>query len=502
MTSDRGNEQPVEGRHGEIAHAFKWSVLGEASSRLIVPAVFLLLARLLTPEDFGVMAAAMVVISLSQAIADGGLGKALVQRRESVDACANAAFWISLAFSTVLGLLLIAGAPAIAAFFGDQRITPVVRVLALQVPLTGLAAIPIALLQRDLAFRELFWVRLITAGLPALASIPLALAGAGYWALVAGAVVGQALQLVAVWWRSPWRPRLGGDRLAAVELTGFGRWAAMSAVLTWGYGWLDALFVARYLGSHDMGMYRIGTTLVTMVFGLAFSPLLPVLYSVFSRSGHRIDVVAASLVDTTRAIATVSFPIAAVLMLAAPAVQAGLIGSQWAGLAPVLALLALGQSFAWLVASNGEAYRAIGRPRIETWTMGAALIVYVAGYAFAVRQGLMAFVAMRVALVFVGLALHIYVANRVFGIRVSQWTIACAKPLGFTLLAALPALALQAAFAPGLPRDASSVLAFIATYVMLMATWNRPQIAGFIHAFKARGASSAAAAHTGSTLDG
>src|SRR5690606_40732565 len=70
---------------------------------------------------------------------------------------------------------------------------------------------------------------------------------------------------------------------------------------------------------------------------------LPI-YSVFSRSGHRIDVVAASLIDTTKAIAIVSFPIAAVLMLAAPAVQADLFGSRWAGLAPVLTLLALGQT--------------------------------------------------------------------------------------------------------------------------------------------------------------
>src|SRR5690606_8524636 len=272
-----------------------------------------------------------------------------------------------------------------------------------------------------------------------------------------------------------WRPRLGGDRRAAFELTGFGRWAAVTAVLTWGYGWLDALFVARYLGPHDMGLYRISTTLVVMVFGLAFSPLLPVLYSVFSRSGHRIDVVAASLLNTTRAIALVSFPIAAVLMLTAPAIQTNLFGSRWAGLAPVLVLLALGQSFAWLVGSNGDANRAIGRPRIESWTMGVALVIYVAGYAIAARQGLIAFAATRVALVFVGLALQIYVANRVFGIRTSQWAMACAKPLAFALVAALPALALHAAVAPGVFRDASSALAFMAAYAILMATWNRPQ---------------------------
>ncbi len=464
---------PQEPHPPDVVHAFKWSILGEAVSRLVAPAIFLVLARLLTPEDFGIVAAAMVVISFGQAIADAGLGKTLVQRRDALEASADVAFWLALAVSLLLGTVLVVVAPRIASFFDDARIASVVRILALQVPLAGLAAVPIALLQRNLAFRELFWVRLLTSGLPALASIPMALAGAGYWALVAGAVAGQALQCIVLWWRSHWRPRPRVDTITARELMRFGRWTALSAVFAWCYGWLDALFVARYLGPHDMGLYRIGNTFVTIVFGLAFAPLLPVLYSLFSRSGHRTERVGAALMATARTIVLLSLPAAALLALFSASIQEHVFGPKWVGLAPVLALLAIGQGVAWLVGVNGEAYRAIGRPDIEVLAMGLGLLAYIAGYALAIRFGLVVFVAARAGLVLVGLALHVYVANRLFELRTRDWIAASVNPATFVLISSLVALGIRIAVAPGIAGEIAVLFAFLLTYALLVLAFDR-----------------------------
>jgi O-antigen/teichoic acid export membrane protein len=469
-----GGREPGHPRTADVLHAFKWSLLGEATSRLIGPAVFLVLARLLTPEDFGVVAAATVVISLSQALADAGLGKALVQRREAIELGADAAFWLSLGLSVLLALALFAGADAIAAFFGEPRVAAVVRVLSVQVPLTALAAVPTALLQRDLAFRELFWVRLLTAGLPALASIPMALAGMGFWALVAGAVAGQALQCAVLWGRSHWRPHARLDAATAAQLLRFGRWTAASAVLAWGYAWLDALIVARWLGTHDVGLYRIATTFVTMFFGLAFAPLLPVLYSLFSHSGHRPDRVAAALHATARATVLVSLPTAALIVLLSTSAEARLFGPEWAGLAPLLALLAASQGLAWLVGANGEAYRAIGRPDYEVWAMGVSVVVYLAGYLLAIPHGLLVFVATRAALVLAGLALQVLIARRALGLSPWLWVAAVARPLAFSVLAGLAAWGAAAATAgTGVPAEAVLALVFLATYLALLLAFDR-----------------------------
>lgn len=459
----------------EVLHAFKWSLLGEATSRLIAPLVFLALARLLTPEDFGVVAAATVLISLCQAMADAGLGKALVQRQRAMDDGTQAAFWMALGVSTSLMAALIIAAPSIAAFFGDPRIAPVVRVLALQVPLTGLSAVPIALLQRGLGFRELFWVRLVTAGLPALASVPMAWAGYGYWALVVGAVAGQLLQCITLWMRADWRPKWRLNLRAAGQLAKFGRWSSLSAMLSWSYAWLDSLIVARYLGIHDMGLYRISNTFVTMVFGLLFAPLLPVLYSLLSRSGHDSPHVAASLLITSRAIILVSLPLAALIALLSTQVEVHLFGPAWSGLAPLLALLAIGQGFAWLVGANGEAYRAVGRPDLEVRVMGISILLYVVGYVVAIQYGLLAFVATRAVLVFLGLALHVWVTGRLFGTGPRPWLAALGKPV---LMVAVSAFVTLAAATPTIGATSSFAMTaiFVATYLLLVATFDRQHL--------------------------
>jgi PST family polysaccharide transporter len=414
------------------ASAFKWSLLGELASRLIGPVVFLALARLLTPSDFGVVAAAMLVVGFSQAVAEAGLGKALVQRRDRLEDAADAAFWCNLAIASAVALLLVAAAPAIADYFREPRVAAVTRVLALQLPLAALCAIPTALLQRDLSFRELFHVRLLTAGIPALLSVPMAVAGMSYWALVAGALGGQALQAIVLWRRGGWRPRRGFDRRLAAELLHFGKWAMLSGLLAWFYTWMDAVVVARWLGAHDMGLYRIGTSFVTMVFGVLFAPLLPVLYSLFSRVGHDPPAVAGALSRAVAGIALLALPIGALLVLAADAIEATLFGPGWSGLAPIVALMAASQALAWLVGANGEAYRAIGRPNLETRVMAISAGVYLVAYLVAIRYGLLVFVATRALLVVAGIALQLWIARVALGLRMGGWLAAAGKPLLFT----------------------------------------------------------------------
>jgi PST family polysaccharide transporter len=410
-------------------HAFKWSAFGEAASRTIGPLVFLVLARLLVPSDFGVVAAATVVISFSQVFSDAGLAKALIQRQDRTDDSANVVFWLNLGLGMVVVGILFAAAPWIADFFHDVRIAPVTRVLSVQILLAAFSSTHTALLQKSLDFKQLFWVRLLTTGLPALASIPLALTGFGYWALVAGSVGGQLVQSIVLWRLSRWRPHWGIDRGLATELIRFGKWAMVSGLLGWFYVWIDAVVVGHYLGAHDMGLYRTGNTLVTTAFGLFFAPMLPVLYSLFSRAHHRKHKVGNSLLIVTRCVALLAFPIAAALFILSVPIEQSLFGSEWKGLGPIIAILAIAQGLAWLVGANGEAYRAIGQPHLETWAMGLSAAVYLIGYLLSVRYGLIAFAMTRCGLVFFGLLTQVLIASHAMKIRPFAWIKITYRPL-------------------------------------------------------------------------
>jgi O-antigen/teichoic acid export membrane protein len=415
-------------------HAFKWSALGEIASRAIGPLVFLVLARLLVPEDFGVVAAATVVISFSQVFSDAGLAKALIQRHDRVEESANVVFWLNLVIGLVIVTFLFFGAHFIADFFHDERIALVVQVLSLQILLAAFSSVHTALLQKDLNFKPLFWVRLVTTTAPGLASIPLAINGMGYWALVFGTLLGQMAQSAALWMFSPWRPHGRLDRNLATELVAFGKWAMLSGLIGWFYGWMDAIVVGHYLGPHDMGIYRTGNTFVTMIFGLIFSPLLPVLYSAFSRVRHDLSKVAESLLLVVKGIAMVAFPISAGLIALRAPIEQFVFRDEWGGIGMVIAILALVQGFSWLVGSNGEAYRGVGKPHIETWAMALSLTAYFIGYVFSVHYGLLVFLLSRLAMVFIGLLGQFVVSKFVFHLRMKDFVLAGHKSIIISFL--------------------------------------------------------------------
>jgi PST family polysaccharide transporter len=368
-----------------------------------------------------VVAGAAVVISFSQVFSDAGLAKALIQRQDRVPESANVVFWLNLGIALVIVAVLLVSAPLIAGFFHDGRVGWVVRVLSLQMLLTAVSSVHATLMQKDLNFKQLFWVRLITTGAPALASVPLAIHGMGYWALVGGTLLGQTVQSVVLWRLSPWRPQWRFDRMLAGHLIGFGKWAMLSALLGWFYCWMDAIVVGHYLGPHDMGLYRTGNTFVTMIFGLVFSPLLPVLYSLFSRAQDDVPKLRETLATVAHGIALIALPLGFALLAVNERIVEVLFDKRWHGIGQVIGYMALVHGISWIVGANGEVYRAIGKPHIEAWAGAAMLLIYLAGYLVAIRYGLQAFLQTRLALVIVGVAAHILIAYCVLRIPILEW---------------------------------------------------------------------------------
>ncbi|MGD9832020.1 MAG: lipopolysaccharide biosynthesis protein [Piscinibacter sp.] len=410
---------------GTAVHAFKWSLLGEAASRLVGPLVFIILARVLAPQDFGVVAAATVAISFSEVFWFNGLSRALIQHPDDNPAAADAVFWINLALAAVLAVALLLAAPALAWFFGDPRVADVLRWLCLQIPLAAACSVMTALMQKRFQFARLFWIRIASTAGPGLASIPLALSGWGYWALVAGVLVGQMLQLLLLWHFSQWRPRARIDRALSADLLRFGRWSLLSGLLGWLYGWLDAIVVGHFLGSEEMGLYRTGNTFVTVVFGMVFAPLMPVLFSLFSRAQHDVPRLREALITVAHAIALLALPIGMGLYALREDVGAVVFGAQWTGVGTVIGLLAISHAIGWIAGANGELYRAVGKPYVETFTMALMIVVYVPVYLFAIRSGLQAFLDARVALSALALLAHVVVSWRVIDIEPRRWVRSC-----------------------------------------------------------------------------
>lgn len=401
-----------------LSHALKWSFLSELAAKAIQPIVFVILMRFLVPEDFGVVAAAMMVISFSQIFWEAGMGKALVQYQGERASAANSAFWVNCFLGIIAAATLFAAADLIAeTVFHDDRITSVLKIMSLQVLLAAAGSVHTALLQKDMKFKRLFWVRFATVTVPSIISIPLAIAGMGYWALVAGTLFGHAVQLYALWRLSTWRPTFVFHIDVSRKLIRFGIWVGLSGLLSWFYAWTDSLFVGIYLGSDELGMYRTGNQFVLMIYALMFSPLLPVIYSFFSEIQDDHTRVKEVLSDIIRIVSIIAIPSACLLYVIAEPMAELLFGTAWAGIGGVIAIAGLLHGFSWVVGVNGEAYRATGRPDYETKIMAGALLFYVAGYWLSIRYGLITFLWTRLALAIAALFAHLWIAKIALGLR-------------------------------------------------------------------------------------
>lgn len=397
-----------------FTHALKWSFLSELATKAIQPVVFIVLARLLTPEDFGVMTAAMMVIAFSQIFWEAGMGKALIQRQTHIEEAANAAFIINIGLGAMIaGLLYLFAQPIAQTFFQDDRVTTVLQVMTLQVLLGALGSVQTALLQKEMGFKKLFWVRFATVSLPGLASIPLAWNGWGYWALVAGTLVGQFAQVIMLWHVNHWRPGFKRDSVVTKETAKFGAWVGATGLLTWFYAWVDSLMVGHYLGSHDLGLYNTGGKLPAMVYTMIFAPILPVLYSQLSRVDTERDRMKNLAELAIESLTLIAVPIAITLFVFSQHIESVVFGEKWSGLGIVLAAMAIMHGYSWIVGMNGEFYRALGKPSYETIVTSGTLLIYLGVYLWVINKGLETFVMARALLALGALVLHLFILEKI-----------------------------------------------------------------------------------------
>jgi len=437
----------------KAARSVVWTALTEIVARTASPIVMVVLARILAPADFGVVATAMVAISFSQMLWDAGLNKALVQTREAPDEAANVVFWTNLLLATVTYGALFAAAPWLAAFFRSPPSGPILRVLGLQMIIAALASVQHGLCVRDLDFRRLFWIKLVTAFLPGMLSIPLALRGFGAWALVIGALSGQTLNLVLLWARSSWRPSLSYSPRQARRLLGFGVWVLAEAFGGWLILWGDSLLVGRFLGVHHLGVYRTGSMLVSVFFGLALNPFLTIAYPMLSRLQSDVPALIRGFRTVNRLVIAIAVPLALGLLATAHDMAAALLGNKWEGLDFVLGALGFATGMTWTVGLNGEAYRAIGRPDINTKFMYGQLLVFVPAYALGAHLGIKALVIAKLVVFLLTVPIHAFVFAKVTGVsRFYLWEQSHAPLLAAALMVA-GILAVRAGFV-GLPPGA------------------------------------------------
>lgn len=400
---------------GHGLRAWKWSALGEFLERLEGPLLMVVLARLLEPSDFGVLAMVTIPISFMRMFSESGLERAVVQSNQDLRVAANTAFWGNLTVACLGCSTLMVIAPQVAAFFSSTGVESALRILALQLPLGALASVQRALLVRHLDFRKLFVVRLLRSGGPAILVVVLALAGFGFWSLIWGSLAGASLNALLLWIASPWRPSLDLRFDVARSMVRFGGWVILEGILGWLLVWGDSVLVGKFLGARELGVYRVAWSVAGAVFGFVFNPITAVLFPLFSRLQGDRQQLWQYFSRVNRAVMGLCLPMGVGLYFVAPLLVRVVFGERWHGLDITLQLVGLTLGLSWTVGVNTELLKGLGRPDAGAWLSLLHVAIYVPVYFVAAPRGLVFLCVVRLLLAVLGIALQILVCSRLFG---------------------------------------------------------------------------------------
>ncbi len=321
---------------------FLWTGLEGAARTLIQFGVLALIARRLSPEQFGIANAALVVVGISTIFSELGVGPAIVQRTQLEDGHRNGAFVISCGFGLLVGLVLWLLAGPLAAMLKMPDVAGPLRVLAWVFPATGAAVVSQSLLQREMRFGILTRVELVVValgyGLPA---VLLAHAGYGLWALIFAYLGQMILRSVLVFFCHPWRPGLRFSRTAFRDLLHFSGGMTIGRVANYAASNGDNLVVGRYLGADDLGIYGRAYQIMVAPAAMIGNVLEKVLFPAMVKVNHDDVLLGRAFVRGLSLLAVIMLPVSALIFVLAPEIIALMLGPQWTGVVVPLQIMSI-----------------------------------------------------------------------------------------------------------------------------------------------------------------
>lgn len=301
----------------------------------------IVLARLLTPADFGLVAMLAIFIAFATCLVESGFASALIQQREESNTDSSTVFWFNIGSGTVMALLLAACAPFIARFYDQPQLVPITWVMALNVWLSSWLTVHVALLTRHLNFRVQAKASGISNLIGAALAIVLAIRGAGVWALVAQTLVTTLLNVIVIWWLNPWRPSVTFSTRSFRKLFRFGGFMLASAVVDTVATRLYSLLIGRLYSGHELGLYSravttrdASQTMLTTIFSRVAFPVL-------ARHGNEPAALQRKLKIANQLTMAINLPAMIGLATVANVAVPTLFGHQWKGTVPVLQILCL-----------------------------------------------------------------------------------------------------------------------------------------------------------------
>jgi O-antigen/teichoic acid export membrane protein len=471
-----------QGRQTDISkHAVQntfWAYMSFLLGKGLTFVATIILARLLAPEQFGLMGYCLIAIQYLDILNTFGMDTALISRRDKLEPAANAAFMVSIGMSVLLFGLAWFSAPVIAAFFDEARVIELFRLLAFVLPISALAMVPRAMIKRNLRFKAKLIPDIGHNLAKGLASILLAWSGFGVWSLIWGQLIGEVVSTLALWWVARWRPTFQFERQVTREMLSFGGHMISVGLVGALRNNIDYLFVGRVLGAAALGYYTIAYRIpelvirnLNFVVGNVAHPLLARLQA---DSQHLRSVYFSYI----RYISLFTFPAGVGIALTADPFIRFFYTSKWEAAIFPMQCVALALAIASVGHVPGVLYKAVNRPEILNQTTLVKMPVTIAALWYATGWGINGVAASQVALAIFYVVLDSVVVSRIIEFRMGAFFKALAPALaGSAVMAAALVLVNESVSPTGLAGLITLIIVGLASYLGTLAFVSRETVA-------------------------
>lgn len=378
--------------NNKVVNATKWSAFAEIIGKLVGPITTMVLARVLTPEAFGVVTTLTMIIAFAEIFTDAGFQRYIIQHEfksdEDKDKSINVAFWSNLIMSLLLWGLIAVFAEPLATLVGNPGLGIVLIVACVSIPLEAFSSIQMAVFRRSLDFKSLFYRRLVAVVIPLFITIPLAFWLRSYWALVFGTIAVNLSNAIILTLQSPWRPRLYYSFIRLKEMLSFSVWSMFDAILIWSTSYIEIFFIGCMLSAYYLGIYKTSMTTVTQFTSVITSAILPVIMPALSRTQHDYAAMREILLKIQKYLGMLLLPIGFGIFMFSQLITDVLLGSQWQEAVPFIGIWGLMEVITVVfqrICSN--IFPAIGKPRISVIVQVLHLIVLIPAVYISIGYG-------------------------------------------------------------------------------------------------------------------
>ena len=428
-------ERPLSHR---TSRAGAWASASRVVSRALQLVSGVVLARVLTPQDFGLVAVAFTAITLTDALTATGLGSALIQRADGAEEYLDAVWTFELLRGVALAGLLSLLAPIIASFFAEPRAIPIVRVISLTCVLTGLRNVGIVLLRKELRFAKLFMFDVGGVLAYVAIAIPLALVFRNAWALVGALLAQHLVACLLSYCVHPHRPRIVFDLAKTKELFGFGKWILGQGLVEMAQRTGINIFVGRALGVLQLGFYNRAEVFSRSVFDELGNVVWQVLYPTYSSLQKESSRLTQIYAKTLELLCFIGMPMAGGLFVLSGDFTRLFLTDKWLPIVPVMQILCVLAVLSFVTTPCAILFQAVGRPAIGTKVSVVGLVLF-AGliYPAASRWGLPGVAGALAAGLALTAPITVCLANRLAGFDVRVFLRAVGFPFACTVVMVL-----------------------------------------------------------------